>query len=72
VSQPDLAEAARHIPETEREMFRGAAALALLDRRESLLRNLRRQGVLAMELTPGKLRTGLVNEYLEIKDRNLL
>jgi uncharacterized protein (DUF58 family) len=72
VSQPDLAEAAHRVPETEQEMFRGAAALALLQRREVLLRTLRQQGVLAIEVAPGRLSTVLVNQYLAIKDRNLL
>lgn len=72
VSQPDLAAAARQIPETESDMYRGAAALALLQRREILIRSLRQQGVLALEVTPGRLTTALVNEYLSIKDRNLL
>ena len=72
VSQPDLAMAARQIPKTEPEMYRGAAALGLLQRREILIRSLRQQGVLALEVTPGKLSTALVNEYLAIKDRNLL
>ena len=53
-------------------MFRSAAALALLQRRELLMRGLRQQGVLAMEVTPGKLTTSLVNEYFAIKDRSTL
>lgn len=72
VSQPDLAKAAREIPKTEHEMYGGAAALALLQRREILIRSLRQQGVLALEVTPRKLTTNLINEYLVIKDRNLL
>ncbi len=72
VSQPDLAEAARQIPQTEQEMYRGAAALGLLQRREILIRSLRQQGVLAVEVTPERLTTNLVNQYLAIKDRNLL
>jgi uncharacterized protein (DUF58 family) len=72
VSQPDLAEVARRVPATQREMYSGAAALALVQRRESLIRSLRPYGVLAMEVSPGMLRTHLVNEYLAIKDRSLL
>ncbi len=72
VSQPDLAAAAHQVPETVGEMFRSAAALALLQRRELLIRGLRQQGVLALEVTAGKLTTSLVNEYLAIKDRSLL
>jgi uncharacterized protein (DUF58 family) len=72
IGQPDLAAAAHRVPETEQEMYRGAAALALVERRELLIRGLRQQGVLAMEVTAGKLTTSLVNEYLAIKDRGLL
>jgi uncharacterized protein (DUF58 family) len=72
ISQPDVAAAARRVPESEREMYRGAAALALVQRRDLLIRGLRQQGVLAMEVTAGKLTTHLVNEYLAIKERGLL
>jgi uncharacterized protein (DUF58 family) len=72
ISQPDLAAVAYQVPATEREMYRGAAALALVERRELLIRGLRQQGVLAMEVAVGKLTTHLVNEYLAIKDRGLL
>ena len=72
VSQPDLAMAAHRVPETEHELYRTAAALGLLQRREVLIRSLRQQGVLALEITPGNLSTRLVNEYLSIKDRNLI
>ncbi len=72
ISQPDLALCAHQISRTETDMYEAAAALALVQRREVLLRRLRQQGVLAMELAPGKLTTTLVNQYLEIKDRSLL
>ncbi|MBV8197094.1 MAG: hypothetical protein JO263_03085 [Candidatus Eremiobacteraeota bacterium] len=72
VSQPDLAVAAHRVPESERELYRTAAALGLLQRREVLIRSLRQQGVLAIEIPPGNLTTRLVNEYLSIKDRNLI
>ena len=36
------------------------------------LRRLRERGALAIELEPRKLSTGLVNRYLEVKERNLL
>jgi uncharacterized protein (DUF58 family) len=72
VSQPDLAVVAHRVPETEQELYRTAAALGLLQRREALIRGLRQQGVLALEITAGNLSTKLVNEYLSIKDRNLI
>jgi hypothetical protein len=37
-----------------------------------LLRRLRQQGVLAMELLPGALTAALLNRYLDIKDRSLI
>lgn len=72
VAQPDLAALAAALPQTELEMFRQAAALEIVDRRDVLLRGLRQSGVLAMELSPGRLAPAIVNQYLEIKDRNLL
>lgn len=72
VSQPDLTAVAEAIPQTEDQMFRHAAALEIVQRRELLLRGLRQSGVLAMEQFPGSLTTSLVNRYLEIKDRGRL
>lgn len=72
ISQPDLAEVAHSIPESATAMFRQAAALEIVDRRELLLRNLRQTGVLAMDLNPNGFTTAVLNQYLEIKDRGLL
>jgi uncharacterized protein (DUF58 family) len=72
ISQPDLFEVAHSIPESETAMFRQAAALEIVDRRELLLRNLRHTGVLAIDLDPNGFTTAVVNQYLEIKDRGLL
>jgi hypothetical protein len=36
------------------------------------LRGLRQSGVLAMELAPGRVASSVVNEYLQIKNRNLI
>lgn len=72
VSHPDLALAASEIPATQAALFRDAAALDIVHRRELFLKALRNRGVLAMELTPGRLTSSLVNEYLEVKDRSLL
>lgn len=60
------------IPQSEAEMFRQAAALEIVERRDLLVRNLRQTGVLALELAPGRVTSSLVNEYLQIKDRNLI
>ena len=70
IGQPDLVEMARRIPATESEMFRHAAAQEIVQRREGLLGTLRMSGVLALELEPEKLTVSVVNEYLEVKERN--
>jgi len=72
VGQPDLNDRVAQHPESEEEMFRYVAAIEIVQRRELLLRRLRQQGVLAMEIMPGALTTSLVNQYLDIKDRSLL
>jgi uncharacterized protein (DUF58 family) len=72
VGQPDLNELAARRPETEEDMFRYIAAIEIVQRRELLLRRLRQQGVLALELMPGVLASALVNQYLDIKDRSLI
>lgn len=72
VAQPDLAALAATLPQSEPEMFRQAAALEIVERRDVLLRSLRENGVLAMELSAGRLASAIINEYLQVKDRNLL
>ena len=72
VGQPDLNERVAQRPESEEDMFRYIAAIEIVQRRELLLRRLRQQGVLAMELMPGALAASLVNQYLDIKDRSLI
>jgi len=72
IGQPNLNERAAQRPESEAEMFRHVAAIEIVQRRELLLRRLRQQGVLALELMPGALGPALVNQYLEIKDRSLI
>jgi uncharacterized protein (DUF58 family) len=72
LSQPDLSALARAIPQSEEEMFQHAAALEVIERRETLLRKLRERGVLTVDVTPGALEPRLINQYLEIKDRSLL
>lgn len=72
MGQPDLQQLAAKVPLSEQEMYRTAAAQEVVQRRELLLRDLRAQGALTLEVQPGKFSTALVNHYLEIKDRALL
>lgn len=72
MSQPDLTALAATTPRTTAEMYRHAAALEIAQRRDLLLRGLRQRGVFSFELLPGLLASSLVNQYLDIKERNLL
>ncbi|HEY6945525.1 MAG TPA: DUF58 domain-containing protein [Candidatus Acidoferrum sp.] len=72
MNQPDLTALAEATPQTPEEMYRHAAALEIAHRRDLLLRGLRQKGVFAFELVPGLLASSLVNQYLDIKERNLL
>jgi len=72
MNQPDLTALAQTMPQTAGNMYRHAAALEIAHRRDLLMRGLRQRGVFAFELVPGLLASSLVNQYLDIKERNLL
>jgi uncharacterized protein (DUF58 family) len=72
IGQPDLAELANAIPRNVEEMYRHAAALEVVERRQRLLRGLREHGVLVVDIAAAGLAGALVNRYLEVKDRNLI
>jgi uncharacterized protein (DUF58 family) len=72
LGQPELAALVARRPESPEEMYRYAAGMELVERREILLRRLREQGALALELQPGQLAVGLVNQYLQIKERSMI
>lgn len=72
MGQPVLRGLLAERPATPGEMYRYAAGLELVQRREAFLRRFREQGALAVEIAPGGLAAGLVNHYLRIKDETLL
>ena len=53
-------------------MYRAAAAANILTWRQQVIRDLKHQGVLAVDSFPEKMTARLINEYLEIKARHLL
>lgn len=53
-------------------IYQAAAAADVLTWRHQVIRDLRHQGVLALDLFPEQLTSELVNQYLEIKARHLL
>jgi uncharacterized protein (DUF58 family) len=72
IGQPELRDVVAASPEDANEMYRYTAALEIVQRRDLLLRRLRQQGVLTLEVDPARLSTALVNRYLEVKERSLL
>ncbi len=61
------------VPNPDRNMiFQAAAAADVLTWRHQVIRDLRHQGVLALDLFPEQLTSQMVNQYLEIKARHLL
>ena len=72
LGQPDLEKLLSQRPTSPTMMYRYVAGLELVQRRELLLRRLREQGALALEIEPSHLSTGLVNQYLQVKERSLL
>ena len=72
IAQRDLTALAGKYPENKDQMYQTAAAQEIVQRREALLTRVREKGALALEVTPGKLTTILVNQYLEVKERSLI
>lgn len=72
IGQPELRTMVQDRPATAREMFRQTAATEIVQRRDLLLRTLRQQGALTLEVEPAKLSTAVVNQYLMAKDRSLI
>jgi uncharacterized protein (DUF58 family) len=70
IANPELQRTAAAVPENVDQMFVGAAAQELANRRALLLAKVRDRGALAMEADWRNLSTLLVNEYLNVKERN--
>ena len=72
IGQPELRRLIAAEPATANDMYRYTAALEVVQRRELLLRRLRQQGALTLEVDASRMSTALVNRYLEVKERSLL
>ena len=72
IGQPELRTMVKDAPQDARQMFRQTAAMEIVQRRDLLLRTLRQQGALTLEVEPSKLSTAVVNQYLMAKDRSLI
>ena len=56
----------------ELDLYTRGAAAELVSWREGLIRTLKNQGALILDVDPSELTAGLINRYLEIKARHLL
>jgi uncharacterized protein (DUF58 family) len=72
IAQTDLQAMANRRPTNAIEMYETVAAQEMVNRREVLLARIHNRGALALEVSPNRLTPTLVNEYLEIKERNLI
>jgi uncharacterized protein (DUF58 family) len=72
MAQTELRSLVATRPDTVTNMYRYGAALEIVQRRDLLLRQLRQQGAMVLEATPAALSTALANQYLEVKERNLI
>jgi len=72
IAQTDLQAMANRNPTNATEMYETIAAQEMINRREVLLARIHNRGALALEVSPHRLTPTLVNQYLEIKERNLI
>jgi uncharacterized protein (DUF58 family) len=70
--EQEMSALAAAAPADEAAMFRMVAVQEMLDRRETLLRGLRQRGVLVLEMAPDAPAALLIDQYLSVKDRNLI
>lgn len=72
VRQPEINALAASVPDSPADMYRVMSAQEALGRREALLHGLKQRGALVVEMSPEALSAGLVDRYLEVKERGLL
>jgi uncharacterized protein (DUF58 family) len=73
VNRPvELIRVAAAVPADKEELYRLLAVQEILDRREVLLRGLRQRGVLVLEMDPAAPTAMLIDQYLTVKERNLV
>jgi len=72
IAQPELKQLARHSPASSQDMYQVTAAQEMVYRRELLLGRLRERGSLCMEVEPSRISAAILNQYLSVKERNLI
>ena len=72
IAQPEVNRQAAIEPVNSQQMYETVAAQEMVFRREVLLGRLREHGALCLEVAPHQLSTALLNQYLSVKERNLI
>lgn len=72
ISDPDIHTAALQIPQNSQETYERVASTQTLDDRRLALEDLRRQGVLTLDVPANQLSLAVINRYLELKGKTLL
>jgi uncharacterized protein (DUF58 family) len=72
IAQPELKLRARQSPASATAMYEVVAAQEMVYRRELLLGRLRERGALCIEVEPSRVSAAVLNQYLSVKERNLV
>ena len=72
VAQPEVKSRAANTPGDPQQMYETVAAQEMVFRRELLLGRLREHGALCLEVAPQQISAALLNQYLSVKERNLI
>jgi uncharacterized protein (DUF58 family) len=72
IAQPEVKRQAAITPDNPQQMYETVAAQEMVFRRELLLGRLREHGALCLEVAPHELSAAVLNQYLSVKERNLV
>ncbi|MBZ5667081.1 MAG: DUF58 domain-containing protein [Acidobacteriia bacterium] len=72
IAQPEVKRQSAIAPDTPQQMYETVAAQEMVFRRELLLGRLREHGALCLEVAPHQLSAAVLNQYLSVKERNLV
>lgn len=70
VSDPNITEASRGIPETSADVYKKSVAIQVLQERRQAISSLKRRGIWTIDSPPETLSADLINHYLELKARS--
>jgi uncharacterized protein (DUF58 family) len=72
VSDPNITQAAKALPETGADVYQKAVAQQVLQERRQAITVLKRRGVWTIDSPPEDLSADLINHYLDLKSRSLI